>query len=243
METPSDLEADSSRGAQVELLTQQVASLLADMIIQDVLPPGTRLRENMLMKKLEGSIRISRTPLREALKMLAAEGLVDLLPNRGAVVAELTMDEIADMQLVLANLEGLAGELSAMRATDSEICEISAKHYEMIAAYHRQDRLSYFKLNQAIHLGIVAASRSNTILKLHAKLNNRLYRVRFKGNLRKQDWGDAIREHELILQALQNRDGERLRTLLQAHFGSHSELVVRSEHPAGEPVPVDSTEK
>ena len=243
METRSDFGADSSQGTQVELLTQQVASLLGDMIIQDILPPGTRLRENMLMKKLEGSIKISRTPLREALKMLAAEGLVDLLPNRGAVVAELTIDEIADMQLMLANLEGLAGELAARRATESEIGEIAAKHYEMLAAYHRQDRLSYFKLNQAIHLGIVAASRSNTISKLRGKLNNRLYRIRFQGNLRKQDWGDAIREHELILQALQNRDGERLGTLLRAHFGAHSELVVKSEHPGEQPLAVDSSEK
>ena len=69
-----------------EPLTLRVASIIRDMIIQDELPPETRLRENMLMQKLEGRITVSRTPLREALKVLSSEGLVELLPNRGAVV-------------------------------------------------------------------------------------------------------------------------------------------------------------
>lgn len=221
----------SGSGENDELLTLRVASLVRDMIIQDELPPETRLRENMLMKKLEGKITVSRTPLREALKVLSSEGLVQLLPNRGAVVTSPDPNEIADMQLVLATLEGLAGELAAPRATDAEIGDITATHHEMIAAFHRKDRLAYFKANQFIHSKIVAASRSPTLIEHHTRLNTRLYRIRYLFNLRNEGWEQAIEEHEIILDALRKRDGERLGAVMRAHFGSRSELVVRSLHP------------
>ena len=218
-------------------LTLRVASLIRDMIIQDELPPATRLRENMLMRKLEGRIAVSRTPLREALKVLSSEGLVELLPNRGAIVTSPDPAEIADMQLVLAALEGRAGELAAQRATDEEIGEIAATHHEMIAAFHRRDRLAYFKANQFIHRQIVNAARSGALTEHHERLNRRLYRIRFLFNLRNDGWDQAIKEHELILDALQKRDGKLLSALMQAHFGSHSELIIRSQDTA--PVSAD----
>jgi len=220
-----------------EPLTLRVASIIRDMIIQDELPPETRLRENMLMQKLEGRITVSRTPLREALKVLSSEGLVELLPNRGAVVTSPDPNEIADMQLVLATLEGLAGELAAERATDEEIGDITATHYEMIAAFHRKDRLAYFKANQLIHGKIVAASRSPTLIDHHNRLNRRLYRVRYLFNLRNDGWEQAIKEHEIILDALAKRDGEKLSAVMRAHFGSRSELIARSRYPEPAPGP------
>jgi DNA-binding GntR family transcriptional regulator len=226
---------------EAELLTQKVASLIRDMIVQDLLPPGTRLRERMLMIKLSDQITLSRTPLREALKMLASEGLVRLMPNKGAVVADPDVIDITEMQLILATLEGLAGELAAVRATDEEIGEIAATHYEMIAAFHRKDRLSYFKANQQIHAKIVSASRNNVLIDDHNRLNRRLYRVRYQGNLRNQDWMGAIQEHELILNALQSRNGEKLGALMREHFGSRAELMARSNRAAVDvPVPIDS---
>ena len=213
-------------------LTLRVASLIRDMIIQDELPPATRLRESMLMRKLEGKIAVSRTPLREALKVLSSEGLVELLPNRGAVVTSPDSTEVADMQLVLAVLEGLAGELAAQRATDEEIAEIAATHHEMIAAFHRRDRLAYFKANQLIHGQIVRAARSETLVEHHERLNRRLYRIRYLFNLRNDGWDQAIKEHELILDVLRKRDGKQLSALMQAHFGSHSELIIRSQDMA-----------
>jgi len=218
-----------------ELLTLRVASLIRDMIIQDELPPETRLRENMLMQKLGDRITVSRTPLREAIKMLASEGLVRLLPNRGAVVTSPDPNEVADMQIVLATLEGLAGELAAQRASEAEIGEITAIHHEMIAAFHRKDRLAYFKANQLIHSRIVAASRSPTLIDHHGRINRRLYRIRFLFNLRNDGWERAIEEHEIILDALRRRDGGRLGEVMRAHFGSRSELEVRSRDQAPPP--------
>jgi DNA-binding GntR family transcriptional regulator len=197
-------------------LTQRVADRLRDMIVQDRLRPGERIRERDLAERLA----VSRTPLREALKILATEGMVTLAPNRGAVVADLQPDEAHDLLQVLAVLEGLAGELACSRATPDDVDEIKALHYEMMAAYARKDRLEYFKINQRIHLAIVAASRNVGLMETHDRINARLYRIRYRSNLRNRKWHTAIEEHQAILDALVDRDCARLGEVLRNHLGS-----------------------
>ncbi len=197
-------------------LPQRVASQLRDMIVQDVLPPGSPIRE----RTLAGQLNVSRTPMREALKILSAERLVELSPHRGAVVAHPSSEDVHDMLTVLANLEALAGELAATRASDEDIAEIKALHYEMLAAYARQDRLAYFKLNQRIHLAIVAASRNETLIETHGQINARLYRVRYQSNLKNTEWHTAIEEHEEILKQLCARAPAGLSDILRRHLGS-----------------------
>ena len=193
-----------------------VAGRLRDMIAQNVLQPGDRIRERAIGEALQ----VSRTPMREALRILAAERLVELLPNRGAVVCDPSPREIRDLLAVLAALEALAGEQAAAAATDAEIAEIRALHFEMLAAFERQDRLAYFKLNQAIHRAIVAAAHNAPLAELHAQLNARLYRVRYQSNLNNAAWHGAIEEHEQILGALTARDSAALARILRAHLGS-----------------------
>lgn len=197
-------------------LTSHVAARLRDLIIQDVLKPGEQVRERELAEQLA----VSRTPLREALKILAAEGLIVLSPNRSAVVADPSPQEVHDLLEVLGGIEALAGELAAERARDEEIAEIRALHYEMLAAYARQDRLEYFKVNQLIHRAIVRASANPSLVDVHARLNARLYRVRYRSNLLNTRWHTAIEEHESILEALAARDGQTLSRVLRAHLGS-----------------------
>ena len=196
-------------------LAQQVAARIRDMIIQDQLTPGEWIREQALADKLN----VSRTPLREALKMLELEGLIRLLPNRGAVVTELTVEEVKEKLEVLAVLEALAGRLACQNATDSELAEIRALHYEMLAWFSRQNRLEYFKLNQRIHLAIVAASGNRTLVATHARINAQLYRVRFQSNLQNQLWGTAVDEHEEMLAALEARDSEAMAMCMLNHLG------------------------
>ena len=95
----------------------------------------------------------------------------------------------------------------------------------MLAAFSRGDRLQYFKLNQRIHLSIVKAARSETLLSLHSRLNARLYRIRYQSNLRNERWGSALEEHDQIMDALESRDAERLALLLRQHLRSTWEKV------------------
>ena len=208
-------------GLNKQNLSDQIANRLRDMIIQNALAPGDRIREREVCRDLQ----VSRTPLREALHKLASEGLIELIPNRGAVISKPSAEEIADMLQMLGVLEAFAGERVCEHITDDELAEIKALQYEMLAAYARQDRLKYFKLNQKIHLAIVKAARSDTLLSLHSRLNARLYRIRYQSNLKNETWGSALAEHDRILEALEDRDAEKLSTLLRQHLKSTWEKV------------------
>lgn len=202
-------------------LSDQIANHLRDMIIQNELAPGDRIREREVCKELQ----VSRTPLREALHKLASEGLIELIPNRGAVISKPNADEIADMLQVLGVLEAFAGERVCEFISDEEVAEIKALQFEMLAAFSRQDRLKYFKLNQKIHLAIVKAARSETLLSLHTRLNARLYRIRYQSNLKNETWGSALEEHDSILEALELREAGKLSDLLRQHLKSTWEKV------------------
>ncbi len=208
------------------LLVSQVASALRDMIIQDELKPGTRIRERQLSDRLN----VSRTPLREAIRILVGERLLYSVPNRGAVVADPDMEEVRQLLVVLSSLEALAGELAARMATDEQIQEILALHHEMLSAYYRADKLAYFKLNQAIHKSIVAASGNQVLVDTHRQLNARLYRIRYISNQRSDRWHEAVEQHEQIAEALKARDEARLSVLLRDHLG-HTWVKVYASDP------------
>jgi DNA-binding GntR family transcriptional regulator len=195
-------------------LPAQVAERLRDMIAADELAAGAKLNERELTEHLQ----ISRTPLREAIKMLATEGLVKLVPNRGAFVANPTASEVEDMLEAMGALEAMCGELACARATDAEIAAIRLVHDRMVRAYERRDRHLYFKLNQEIHRRIARASRNATLQRLHDTLNAQLYRVRFLSN-KTDRWRSALEEHEEIAGALERRDVRAVRRLLREHLG------------------------
>ncbi len=207
--TPNDNEVDG------RLLASQVASRLRDMIVQDELKPGMRIRERQLSERLN----VSRTPLREAIRILVGERLVDTLPNRGAVVASPSAEEIRQLLEVLGTLEGMAGRLAARDATDAQIGEILALHHEMLSAYYRKDKLAYFKLNQAIHKSIVEAGGNQVLIETHRQLNARLFRVRYVSNQQSGRWHEAVEQHEQIAAALKARDVDGLEQLMRAHIG------------------------
>lgn len=224
MSQTAELASPDNKAMNKLNLSEQIANRLRDMIIQDQLRPGDRIRERDICKELD----VSRTPLREALHKLASEGLIELIPNRGAVISNPSGDEIADMLQVLGVLEAFAGERACDLITQEEFNEIKALQYEMLAAFSRGDRLQYFKLNQRIHLAIVKASRSKTLLSMHSLLNARLYRIRYQSNMRNELWGSAVKEHDDIMTALEEHDADKLSTLLRQHLRSTWEKV--NEH-------------
>jgi DNA-binding GntR family transcriptional regulator len=213
----------------------KVAELIREMIIQDKLPPGAPIRERTLAEQLS----VSRTPLREALKILSAEGLVELQPRRGATVAAPSDREVRELLQLLGVLEGFAGELACATVSADEIREIRALHLEMLAAYTRRDRLGYFHRNQDIHLAIVRATRNQVLIDHHRTLNARVYRARYVCNLKTQRWESAIRDHEAILEALERRDASAMPALLRDHvlraWDQMQELLATGAHAEGQP--------
>jgi DNA-binding GntR family transcriptional regulator len=205
---------------------------LRDLIVEGELPAGSRVPERLLCERFA----VSRTPLREALKVLAAEGLVELLPNRGARVTQLTAEDVAQTLKVIGTLEALAGELACERLTVDDLAEIRARHHEMLAHHARRDRPAYFKANQAIHQAIVAASGNTVLAQTYASLSGRIRRARYAANIDPRRWDEAMAEHELILQALAARDAPRLAKLLRTHLDnkSYALAVNNPDAPGGE---------
>ncbi|MGH8738948.1 MAG: GntR family transcriptional regulator [Burkholderiales bacterium] len=205
-------------------LHEEAIDQLRDLIVRGELMPGSRLNERVLSARLG----VSRTPLREAIKLLATEGLVHLLPNRGAVAAPIERERIRETLAVMGALESLAGELACAQASDQAVAEIRALHFEMLAMHARRDLDGYFRHNQAIHLKLVEASGNAVLAQTYRQLNANVRRVRYMANLSPERWDAAVKEHEAILAALAARDAARLKRLLRDHLSAKLATVLEA---------------
>jgi DNA-binding GntR family transcriptional regulator len=184
------------------------------MILVDELAPGQIIPEMQLCEALG----VSRTPMREALKVLASENLVELLPGRGAVVVEPNASDVMGLLYAIGAIEGVSAQLACQNITARELADIRHLHERMLAYRASGEKLKYFEMNQGIHKKIVAASRNNFLIDLHGKLNMRSRRMRYVANSQQEWWDQGILEHEQILDALCRHDGATLAELLRAHM-------------------------
>lgn len=203
-------------------LHADIVSQLRDFIVEGHLAPGSRIPERELCEKFD----ISRTPLREALKVLAAEGLVELLPNRGARVRQFSEADIRNLFEVLSGLDFVAGRMACARITDDAIAAIEKLHLEMYTHYLRRELTDYFRINQKIHQAIVDAATNPVLSANFANLNSIVRRLRYSANLVHRDrLGDAMREHEQIVDALKRRSADELGMLMFQHMQGKCEAV------------------
>ncbi len=203
-------------------LHEQVAHRLRGMLVEGRIAPGAKLNERALCEVLQ----VSRTPLREAIKMLAAEGLVELVPNRGALAVSLDETDVRHTFEVMGGLEALSGELAAQRITDAELSEIKAMHFEMMAAFTRRDLSNYYRLNALIHSAINAAAKNPVLTATYQQVNARLQALRFRSNQDDAKWSKAAREHEKMIEALAARDAAAMRELLLRHLQEKRDVVL-----------------
>ncbi len=195
---------------------------LRDYIVEGNIPAGGRVPERDLCEMLQ----VSRTPLREALKVLAAEGLIQLLPNRGARVRSFTEQDVRNLFEVVSGLEVAAARLACERICEEEISEIRRMHMEMYGQYIQRNLPEYFRINQAIHVAIVEAARNPILQATYLNISARLRRLRYSANQVASDrWGRAMREHEDILAALANRDGAALAEIMYQHISQKCEAA------------------
>lgn len=177
------------------------------------MPPGMFIDEAELVQ----SLGVSRTPIREALKVLAYEGLVTIIPNRGSYVARLAPQDAETLIEVLAELEGFAAFLACQRADEEDFQALRRLHEDMVAAFERNNKLAYFKLNQNIHTRIIEAARNPHLAETHRAYTSRLRRARYLATPTTDQWRRSVEDHEQILITLLARDAENARTLMRAH--------------------------
>lgn len=197
-------------------LHDEVLERLRDMIIEGRLEPGQRINEG----QVGALLGVSRTPLREAIKTLASEGLVEILPAKGAVVRKFSAQDLYQVLEVLKALEQLGGRIACEQAPDTTIEAVHALHRRMLELYATRERLEYFKFNQAIHTAMVAASGNQVLVEMHGTLQSRIKRLRFIGNEGPEKWAGAVAEHEEMMAALLKRDADALSEAIGKHMES-----------------------
>jgi DNA-binding GntR family transcriptional regulator len=210
-------------------LHEQVAQRLRQMLVEGRIAPGAKLNERELAELLN----VSRTPLREGIKMLAAEGLVELLPNRGAIAVSLSEADVLNTFEVMAGLEAQAGELAAERITPAELAEIQAMQFEMMAAYTRGDLSAYYAINSRIHGAISAAAKNPGLSTVYKQVNARLQALRFRSNQDGEKWKRAVKEHERMVEALTAHDPAAMREVLLTHLRNKRDVVLEQLREAG----------
>jgi DNA-binding GntR family transcriptional regulator len=204
-------------------LHDTVVEHLRNFIVEGTLTPGTKLNERELCEALG----ISRTPLREAIKVLAVEGLVDITPNHGASVAKMTEFEIRETFELMSGLEAFSGLLACERITPDEIANIKALHYAMLTCRANNDLPGYYAKNHQIHDLINLASRNSELRNIYVSANRRLQALRFRSNFSVSKWDKAAEEHTDMIAALEARDGERLSKILRTHLLEKRDAVLK----------------
>lgn len=218
-----DGERRTGRGLPRASLHAQAVDRLRDMIVEGELAPGSRVIEADLCADLG----ISRTPLREALKVLASEGLVELLPHRGARVTEVTAEDTIHLFELIAGLEGLAAELAAQRMSERDLERLRTMH-ERLDRYHAaRRRHDYFRTNQRIHRLLVVLAGNPILAATHERLLARARRARYLAILSEERWDEAMREHRDLLDALERHDPGRASAIWRRHV-QRTGAVVRA---------------
>lgn len=204
----------------------QVAVRLRDMIVHGTLRPGERINEATMCDQLS----ISRTPLREAFKTLAAEGLVELRPNRGALVTPLRQPETLELFETIAGLERIAAEHAADRLSLAELKRLEKLHAKMEACHEAGHMRPYFACNQEIHQTIVAGAKNKVLQSAHGFLHVRMTRARYFALFAPQRWSESVAEHRRIMDALRVRDGARAGAEMGAHVWRTGQIIAQVVH-------------
>lgn len=193
---------------------------LKDLLLSGRFAPGERLSEPLLAQELG----VSRTPVREALMRLAEEGLVELVPGKGARVRAFSPEEVEEVYGVRALLEGEAAREAALRATPWELAELEAR-LRAIDEAEAEDYPEQMRRDLEFHRALVRLSGNKTLFRLYEDLLSSLALVRSAlPNLSQEE--ATRREHWAILEALRRRDPEGAKQAVEAHVGRFRHLVV-----------------
>jgi len=204
-------------------LSEQIAQTLRRDILRGKLAPGDSIKE----RDNAAEMGVSRTPMREAIRILAKEGLVLLRPSRSPIVANPSLEEITDSIEVLACLELKSAQLACERATDRELRDIQAIQEHMEAVYDTVDPVDVFEIDMSFHIAIARASHNASMAETHNAYLSRLWRARYLSAIRKRSRDRVLSQHREIVRGLLARDPD----LVTREIGSHLEhLAINVRH-------------
>lgn len=195
-------------------LPEQIANQLRRNILSGKLPPGSTVKE----RDNAAEMGVSRTPMREAIRILAREGLVDLRPSRSPLVADPTLKDVEDSIEVLNALEVLSGRLACENATDADISGIRALQEEMELKFDEIDPVMRFEIDMNFHLAIARASHNKALANTHGAFLARMWRARFLSARTRRTKDRVLRQHRDIVRGLEERDAAKVTGEIEAHL-------------------------
>ena len=207
---------------------QRVLEALRERIVHGDLAPGDRIVERAVCAELG----VSRTPLREALKLLELDGLIDLSQHRGGRVRPFTVTEARELFEVLASLESVAAELATARASAADLARLEALHAKMRGHFTAERLDDYFAANSRIHETVIEVAGNDVLKAIHRNLTLRAKRGRYIAILDRRRWQQAMEEHEELMEAMRRRnaaDAGRIWHIHLAHTGHSLAAVLARE--------------
>lgn len=219
---------DESVEFQAASLHDRLAARVREMIISGQLRPGDPIAE----MELCGRFGVSRTPLREALKVLAVEGLVDLLPRRGARISIVRAEDVAERFEMVRLIETHAADWVCRHADDAAIASLRALQDSLVSAQDRGDPVNYFQANEGFHRALVELTGNRVMIEIHASLVAHLRRARFQGMDRSHVGETFVDEHETVVQRLEARDCPGAMAAIRQHHVNveHDTLAMLRGH-------------
>ena len=212
----------SKRPLERVSLHDQLVAKVREMIVDGELEAGAALPERMLCE----TFGVSRTPLREAFKILASEGLIELRSHRTPVITPINRDEIANIFDIMVALDGVAGTRAATLATDDDLARLNAMHDELVQLHRDAARAAYFRLNQEIHLEITRLAANSTLLNVWTTMHANIFRARAVANYDAQRWSESVKEHEAFMALLGARDAPGFAAALSSHTRKTGDAVL-----------------
>ena len=203
-------------------LRDVVFNTLRQAILRGELKPGERLMEIQLANKLG----VSRTPIREAIRKLELEGLVLMIPRRGAEVAEITEKSLRDVLEVRGALEELAVKLACQKITDAEILELRAAEKEFELALKSGDVTKYAEADVKFHDVIYHATNNQRLIQLLFNLREQMYRYRVEYLKRQDAHGNLLAEHKQIIETIAARDMDAAVDAVCQHIDNQVSAVI-----------------
>jgi DNA-binding GntR family transcriptional regulator len=197
-----------------KILAEQIANQLRGDIHRGKLLPGASIKER------DNAIEmgVSRTPLREAIRILAKEGLIELRPARSPIVAVPSRKQISDDVEFLLALETLSGELACHRATDADIDGIANIQKKLESSIGQLEPYDRFEMDMSFHRAIALAAHNTPLAEIHQNFLSRMWRGRFLAAMKRGNRKRVVVDHNTIVAALRNRDAETTRAAIQIHM-------------------------
>jgi len=206
---------------QKKTLHQEIANNLREMIMSGELREGDKIKENEFCELMD----ISKTPLREALRVLSAEGLIRLIPNRGSYVTTPTFEEIKEMFDVMSVLEGVCARTAAEKMSNIDYEKLKKIHLQLEENFRLKDQKRYIRINNKYHSFVQELAGNKTLNQIVNGLRQKILLYRYKSLNLSGRFEQSIQEHRDLLEAFRKRDAEKAELLMKSHMKKQSEAL------------------